>query len=275
MKFSIIMPVLNGERFIEAALMSVLSQADQGWELIVADGGSTDDSLSIVERYAAQDSRIRFVSEPDNGMYDALFKGFLRAEGSWIGWLNADDLYAPWAIASVRRFIFTHQCDWVTGLPGSWDETGILRSVRPVGRYSRRNIAAGWHHDGLLGFLQQESMFFSRRLLEKLSQEECAKIRSMRLAGDFVMWRFFAKHTALEVIPVTLGGFRRHGGNMSVRQAADYREEILSAEPFTMPEPLSRLAALFWRMKSAWETARLTDKADRELMAEIGKDAPR
>lgn len=87
---SIVTPCLNRAKYIEEAVESVLCQDYPRFEHIVVDGGSTDGTLEKLARYA----HLRVVSEPDEGLYDALNKGIKLARGELIGWLNADDLYA-------------------------------------------------------------------------------------------------------------------------------------------------------------------------------------
>lgn len=113
MKFSIVTPNYNYGRFLRKALESVLAQADASGapeiEHIVIDGGSTDDSVQILERWdsfvrgtaAAKESRysFQFVSEPDNGQTDAINKGLRRATGDIVAWLNADEYYLPGTLA--------------------------------------------------------------------------------------------------------------------------------------------------------------------------------
>jgi glycosyltransferase involved in cell wall biosynthesis len=87
--FSIITPCLNAEKYIEEAIISVLAQQDVRVEHIIVDGGSNDGTLQILGKY----SHLRVISEPDDGMYDAINKGIKIAQGDYIGLLNADDLY--------------------------------------------------------------------------------------------------------------------------------------------------------------------------------------
>jgi glycosyltransferase involved in cell wall biosynthesis len=87
--FSIITPCFNAERYIEEAIESVLAQKEVRVEHIIVDGASNDGTLEILKKY----SHLRVISEPDNGMYDAINKGIKIAHGEWIGLLNADDLY--------------------------------------------------------------------------------------------------------------------------------------------------------------------------------------
>ena len=85
---SIITPSLNQGRFIEAAIESVLSQDYPRIEYIVIDGGSSDGTLDILARYG---ERVAWVSEPDRGQSHAINKGFRRARGDVLAWLNSDD----------------------------------------------------------------------------------------------------------------------------------------------------------------------------------------
>jgi glycosyltransferase involved in cell wall biosynthesis len=96
---SIITIVFNGEKHVEQAITSVIQQSYQNIEYIVIDGGSTDQSISIIKKY---ESKIHaWVSEPDNGIADAFNKGLERASGDIIGFINADDWYEPDAIQKV------------------------------------------------------------------------------------------------------------------------------------------------------------------------------
>src|SRR5690606_3795934 len=89
---SVVTPSFNQAQFLEKTLRSVLEQAYPHIEYIVVDGGSTDGTLEILERYG---DRLRWVSEPDRGQTHAINKGFSMANGSILAWLNSDDLYTP------------------------------------------------------------------------------------------------------------------------------------------------------------------------------------
>ena len=265
MKFSIVMPVLNGKDFLAAAIESIVNQSHTDWELIIIDGGSTDGARDIAASFADGDPRIFLVGEPDEGIYDAIFKGFSRARGDWLSWLNSDDLYTPWCFATVVEHVERYGGDWVTGYPASWDREGRLRYARPAGLYPKKLVEAGWFHGGLLGCIQQESVFFSRTLLEKLTGEEIDSLRNMRLAGDFQLWRYFARHAALETLPSVIGGFRRHGGNLSLTSGDGYQEEVLATGAFAPPKPIAATLALFFRAASAWAMLKAAARADEAL----------
>lgn len=102
---SILIPTYNHERYIAAALDSVLAQTDQSWEAIVVDDGSTDGSGAIIDRYAARDPRIKAVHKPNGGVASALNAGLSQARGQWVHWLSSDDLFEPTKLAINRRWI--------------------------------------------------------------------------------------------------------------------------------------------------------------------------
>jgi len=98
---SIITPVYNGEKYIEDTIKSIINQEYDNIEYIVIDGGSTDNSISIIRKYDKYISL--FVSEQDQGMYDAINKGLRLANGKIVGYLNADDQYLPYTIKEVVK----------------------------------------------------------------------------------------------------------------------------------------------------------------------------
>lgn len=92
-QISIIIPTFNSEGTVRKALDSVLGQTFQNWECIVVDGVSKDNTLDIVEEFCQKDSRFRYVSERDYGIYDAFNKGWKMAKSEWIMYLGSDDYY--------------------------------------------------------------------------------------------------------------------------------------------------------------------------------------
>ncbi len=108
MKFSVITPNFNGSTYLEEAIQSVLGQRESGIELeyIVVDGNSTDGSADILNRYKDQIDIL--LIEDDTGPANAINKGFARATGEMVSWLNADDIYYPDSLLRVSR-IMTEQ----------------------------------------------------------------------------------------------------------------------------------------------------------------------
>ena len=100
-KVSIITPSYNQGQFIEATIQSVLNQTYSNIEYIVVDGGSTDQTMSVVNRYKSQIDII--IHEQDEGQSDAINKGFKLATGELVGWLNSDDILYPDCVAEIVK----------------------------------------------------------------------------------------------------------------------------------------------------------------------------
>lgn len=112
--FSIVIATFNYGQFLEEAIESVLSQSCKDYELIIVDGGSTDNTIEVIKKY--EKYLAWWVSEPDNGQSNAFNKGFRHSNGKYLTWLNADDVYLPGALESVKRTIERNpQADWATG----------------------------------------------------------------------------------------------------------------------------------------------------------------
>lgn len=104
MRFSIITPSFNQGRFLTDCIESVLSQVGLEFEHIVTDAGSTDETLEVLKRYP----HLQWTSEPDGGMSDGINKGFQRATGDWVMWLNCDDYLLPGALQKVAAHATAH-----------------------------------------------------------------------------------------------------------------------------------------------------------------------
>jgi glycosyltransferase involved in cell wall biosynthesis len=101
LKISVITPSLNQGKYIEECILSVLNQGYDNFDHIIIDGGSTDNTLTVLRKY----KHLIWVSEPDEGQSDAINKGFKMASGEIIGWLNADDRYLPGTFHSVAEYM--------------------------------------------------------------------------------------------------------------------------------------------------------------------------
>jgi glycosyltransferase involved in cell wall biosynthesis len=123
-RVSIITPSYNQAAFLEHTIQSVLSQGIPELEYIIVDGGSTDGSIDIIQKYA--DQLAWWVAEPDAGQADAINKGFRRATGEVVAWLNSDDLYAPGAIAQAVAVLEKNpDTGMVYGNAVSFDQDGF------------------------------------------------------------------------------------------------------------------------------------------------------
>ena len=97
---SIVTPSLNQGHFIEETIQSVLNQDYPNIEYLVLDGGSTDNTLEILRKY---EGCLKWLSETDGGQSHAINKGFARASGDWMAWINSDDVLYPGALAAIAR----------------------------------------------------------------------------------------------------------------------------------------------------------------------------
>lgn len=142
MKVSIITVSYNSGRTIEATIRSVLAQDDADIEYIIIDGGSKDNTMDIVSKYQHRIAHV--VSEPDNGMYDAMNKGIGLATGDLIGILNSDDTYAyPSVIADVVKTLGDSDAVYAD-LQYVDTETGKVFRHWKSGRYNRGDFLKGW-----------------------------------------------------------------------------------------------------------------------------------
>ncbi|SPF42700.1 Glycosyltransferase involved in cell wall biogenesis-like protein [Syntrophobacter sp. SbD1] len=247
MKISIVTACLNAEQYIEETLLSVLSQrGDFEIEYIVVDGGSTDHTAEIVKdifsAYESGRSAIScrkittgFFSEKDEGLYDALSKGFARLTGDVAGYINADDLYIPRAFSTVASVFETYpEVRWLTGMPVCYNADGqIIDTFLPVG-YPGRLIRKGIFGK-MLPHIQQESTFWRPKLLGHV---DMGALKEFRLAGDFFLWRSFSLQTDLYVVRSCLSGYRTRPGQLTGQMHAYEREFDLIAEKMSWLDAL-------------------------------------
>ena len=112
-KISIVTVVKNSEKTIEKTIKSVVGQTYKNYQYIVMDGGSTDNTMRILERYRSKIDIL--ISNKDNGIWDAMNKGLKLANGEIVGFLNADDFYYPNALQLVNRYFFDNKIDFLFG----------------------------------------------------------------------------------------------------------------------------------------------------------------
>lgn len=216
-KISIVTPNFNGAKYLEQTILSVLSQDYPNLEYIIIDGGSTDDSVAIINKYKSQ--LAYWVSEPDKGLYDAVQKGFDYSTGEIMAWINSDDMYHPKAFFSVAE-IFSNfdEVKWLMGIPSTFDEMGRTVSVSSLKRWTKLD-----YYLGNFEWIQQESVFWRRSLWKKSGN----KIDSdMKYAADLELWLRFFRVEKLYVTVALLGGFRQQSeGQLSMNFLDEYIEE--------------------------------------------------
>lgn len=223
-RLTVITPSLNQAQYLERTLRSVLDQQYPDLEYIVMDGGSTDGSVAILERY---DDRLSYwTSEPDDGQSWAINRGIERATGEVIAYINSDDYYLPGAFAAALPFFEDPSVRWVAGASEYW-ESGALDMVwlpkRPKGPRARW-VREPW-------YVPQASSFWRRDVFEEFGL--------LREDLNFVFDTEFGLRLALGgLFPLT---FDRH---LAVRynhdEAKSAAPEAFAAEWTSVAEELRR-----------------------------------
>ncbi|MBK9779787.1 MAG: glycosyltransferase [Anaerolineales bacterium] len=198
---TIVTPSFNQADYLEATIKSVLEQSYPHIEYIIMDGGSTDGSVDVIQKYAG---KLRYwESAKDKGQTDAINKGFNRAKGDILAWLNSDDTYAnPNAIADAVNFLVANpevamvyaDCDFI-------NEQGQV-----IGKFASRQtdyakLRTGYVH------IPQQTMFFRARYWKELGPLD----PSFYFAMDYDLWVRIARHAPIQYLPgKTWANFRIH-----------------------------------------------------------------
>ena len=205
---SIVTPSYNQARYLEATIQSVLSQDYAPIEYIVMDGGSEDGSVEIIKRY--EDSLAYWVSGPDHGQTDAVNKGFTRANGEILAWLNSDDVYRPGAISEMVDFMQSHpDIGLVYGDADYIDEHGNVIGWFPAAETDYKRLRRGYVH------IPQQAAFFRAsvwRLVGPLDP-------SFYFAMDYDLWVRIASVSPIRYHPRKWAAFRLHGDAKSLASA--------------------------------------------------------
>jgi glycosyltransferase involved in cell wall biosynthesis len=233
MRFSIVTPCFNGARFIDETIVSVVAQAGPfAIRYHIQDGGSTDGTLDKLARWQAllggafpilcRGVEFTYASVPDRGMYDAINTGFARCgESDAMAWINADDRFEAGAFHLVATLLSRFpDIDWLSGRPAYLDENGAIAGVLPLVPLPRKAVAAGLLDGRYSRFIQQEGAFWRPRLWQAAGGVGTA----FRLAGDFDLWRRFARHADPVAVDSILGCFRRHGAQATGDMLPYYAE---------------------------------------------------
>ena len=200
---SIVTPTLNQGRFLERCLESILKQDYVNRELIVIDGGSTDETLAIIKKY---EGHINYwVSEPDDGQSDAINKGFRRASGELVAWLNADDYYLDNCLNTVASTYQAHPvAPFIFGDGVRVDEGGVQKSLFWEGKkpiFDRRALIYG------LNYILQPSCFINRRCLVDINYLN----PDLHYGMDTDLWIRLSALAEPVAIPAVLAASREYG----------------------------------------------------------------
>ncbi|MGM0779556.1 MAG: glycosyltransferase family 2 protein [Bacillota bacterium] len=209
---SIITPSYNQGKFIRETIESVLSQDFKDIEHIVVDGGSTDETLSILREYSKRDARFRFISEKDNGQSHAINKGFKMAKGQIIGWLNSDDTYLPGAISNAFQ-MFNNRPDY-SMVYGDANITDVNNQI--IMRFKARHVRLKDLFRKCP--ISQPAVFMKKKMLEELGGVD----EKLDFCMDYELWiRIAKKGYGMGRVPTILANSRYYPESKSGSKYAE------------------------------------------------------
>lgn len=213
MKITLITVSFNSAKTIAETLKSVAGQTYENIEHILVDGGSTDSTLDIAKQYGGHLARL--VSEPDQGIYDAMNKGIALASGDIVGFINSDDIYNDSSvIEKVVHLIQSNELDALYGDVIYFHEGNPEKSIRRYrsNRFSPKNISWGW-------MPAHPALFFRRSVYQQIGFFKT----DYHIAGDFefVARAFYANKLNYHYLPevivkMRIGGISTSGWRNSI-----------------------------------------------------------
>src|SRR5262245_6193998 len=222
---SIITPSFNQARYLEATIQSVLSQDYPRIEYILIDGASTDGSVEIIKKY---ENRFAYwVSEKDHGQADAINKGFARAKGEIIAWLNSDDYFLPKTISSVVK-IFEENPDavMVYGDMLAVDEYGQTINLLKFKQLSLEDLLC-------FQIIGQPAVFFRREIYEKTGGLDT----TFHFLLDHHLWIRVAQQGKILHISQMWSAARYHAEAKNRAKAAEFGREAFRILDWVKSKP--------------------------------------
>lgn len=236
---SIITPSFNQGKFLEETMLSVLNQDYPNIEYIVIDGGSTDESLEVIKKY--QHRLAYWVSEKDQGQTEAINKGFSRAGGQILAWLNSDDTYTPGAVRAAVEYLTAHP---ETGMVYS-DLDFIDENGRAIGRFNAAQtdlprLRRGYVH------IPQPAAFFRAELWKKIGPLD----PTFFFAMDYDLWVRLAGIAEFKYLPGRAwANFRLHSDGKTITSDDRCWPEMLRVHFRDGGKPLAPIVIKYWIRK--------------------------
>lgn len=257
-KVSIITPSYNQAGFLEQTIQSVLSQGYPNLEYCVVDGGSTDGSQAIIQRYA--DRMAWWVSEKDSGQGEAINKGFARATGEIVAWLNSDDLYQPGAIQAAVQALEEN--------PGAGMVFSDVLAINGAGAPINTMRYGDWGLDDLLTFhiIGQPGVFMRRAALEQAGYLDL----SYHWLLDHELWLRVAQQASMRHVRAVWASARFHAEAKNVAHGERYGKDAYRIVDWMQTQP--GLAPRYERLKrQVWAGAY---RIDARYLLEAGLAGP-
>jgi glycosyltransferase involved in cell wall biosynthesis len=250
---SIVTPSFNQAAYLEETIQSVLAQTYPKIEYILIDGGSQDGSLQIIKKY--RNKLAYWVSEPDQGQTDAINKGFAKAHGEILAWINSDDTLLPNAVQEAVEYLANHpDVGLVYGDADYIDEGSRVIGKFPAAQTDLARLRRGYVH------IPQQASFFRKALWDRVGPLDA----SFFFAMDYDLWVRLAAISELKYVPRTWANFRLHAGAKTI--AADdrcwpemlrvhYRDGGSRFAPIVLKNQLRKIAAplIRWRREQLFK----------------------
>lgn len=214
---SIITPTLNQGNFIAQTIDSVLAQKYSALEYLVIDGGSTDETIAILRKH---ENDLSWISEADGGQSSAINKGWQRASGEILAWLNSDDLLRPDAIQTIAAtFQESPETVMVYGWADFIDTEGEVIGLYPTGNWSYSDLLKN-----VTNFLPQPSVFIRREAIARAGWLD----ESLHYLMDYDLFLRVGLEGKVQKIPHTLSAMRLHTDAKSLRALKGFGAEMVN-----------------------------------------------
>lgn len=202
---TVVTPSYNQADYLEETIRSVLHQDYPHLEYIIVDGGSTDGSVEIIRKYS--DKLAWWISEPDQGQTDAINKGFAKANGDILAWLNSDDTYLEGAISEAVDYLEANpEVGMVYGDANLINDDGNILGRFPARQTDFRKLMRGFVH------IPQQAAFFRAQLWHQVGPLD----PTFYFAMDYDLWVRLSQLSTLHYHPRLWANFRLHGGAKSL-----------------------------------------------------------
>lgn len=210
-KISIVTPVYNQVQYLEQTILSIINQGYPNLEYIIIDGGSTDGTVDVIRKY--EQHLTYWVSEPDNGMYHAIQKGFEHSTGEIMCWLNSDDVFFDKCLFAIADIFMHHpEIEWFSGKSATIDADGVILGVDDIDGIDSIRFCKYDFYLNRGFWVPQSSTIWHRSIWNKIG---ASLDTNLRLAGDFDLWLRFINIAPQYVANTLIGTYRLREGQLS------------------------------------------------------------